>query len=76
MGDESPIATTAVLTGDSKPVGGSVTELRFHRGPGYRVYCTRRGHELLILLAGGDKSSQTTDIKKTRRLARESTNGH
>jgi putative addiction module killer protein len=57
--------------GDVKPVGDGVSELRIDFGPGYRVYFTRRKRELLILLAGGDKSTQTADIKTALRLARE-----
>lgn len=59
------------LVGDCKPVGGKVTELRFDIGPGYRVYVTERNGELLILLLGGDKSSQQADIRKAQLLARE-----
>ena len=55
--------------GDVKPVGEGVSELRIDYGPGYRVYFTKRGHELVILLAGGDKSTQSTDIKTALRLA-------
>jgi putative addiction module killer protein len=56
--------------GDVKPVGEGVSELRIDYGPGYRVYFTKRGHKLVILLAGGDKRTQTTDIKAALRLAR------
>jgi putative addiction module killer protein len=56
--------------GDAEPVGEGVSELRINYGPGYRVYFKRRGHEVIILLAGGDKSTQTTDIKTALRLAR------
>lgn len=50
--------------GDSKPVGGGVTELRIHIGPGYKVYCGRHGQHYVILLCGGDKNSQQKDIER------------
>lgn len=56
--------------GDVKPVGEGVSELRIDSGPGYRVYFTLRGREMVILLAGGDKRTQATDIKAALRLAR------
>ncbi len=56
--------------GDAEPVGEGVSELRINYGPGYRVYYKQQGRELVILLAGGDKSSQSTDIKAALRLAR------
>ena len=60
----------AGLVGDAKPVGEGVSELRIDYGPGYRVYFTRRDEALLILLAGGDKRTQSRDIIKALRLAR------
>ena len=56
--------------GDIKPVGEGVSELRIDYGPGYRIYYTMRGRTMIILLAGGDKRTQTTDIKTALRLAR------
>lgn len=57
--------------GDVKPVSEGVSELRIDYGPGYRVYFKKRGRKLVILLAGGDKSTQTRDIKKALRLAKD-----
>jgi putative addiction module killer protein len=56
--------------GDVEPVGEGVSELRIDYGPGYRVYFKKRGRELIVLLAGGDKSTQSKDIKTALRLAR------
>jgi putative addiction module killer protein len=56
--------------GDVAPVGEGVSELRIDIGPGYRVYFKKRGHTLIILLAGGDKSTQAADIRTAVRLAR------
>lgn len=57
--------------GDCAPVGEGVSEMRIHYGPGYRVYFVQRGFEVVILLAGGDKSSQAQDIKWALAMARE-----
>jgi len=56
--------------GDVKPVGEGVSELRIDYGPGYRVYFKKRGRSVVILLAGGDKRTQSRDIKAALRLAR------
>ncbi|HTG43424.1 MAG TPA: type II toxin-antitoxin system RelE/ParE family toxin [Verrucomicrobiae bacterium] len=57
--------------GDVQPVGESVSELRIHNGPGYRVYFKQQGRELIILLAGGDKRTQAKDIQTALRLGRK-----
>ena len=57
--------------GDAQPVGEGVSELRINHGPGYRVYYVQRDAKYVLLLAGGDKSSQSKDIKQAKRLAAE-----
>lgn len=57
--------------GDVRPVGEGVSELRIHYGPGYRVYYVQRGAALILLLCGGDKSTQDREIETAKRLAKE-----
>lgn len=57
--------------GDCEPVGEGVSEMRIHYGPGYRVYFVKRGMEIVILLAGGNKSTQSKDIKTALEIARQ-----
>ena len=55
--------------GDAEPVGEGISELRIHYGPGYRAYFQRRGDRLIVLLCGGDKSTQAKDIQRAKRPA-------
>ena len=57
------------LIGDAKAVGGGVSELRIHYGPGYRLYFTRQGDRIILLLCGGDKSTQRADIARAQEIA-------
>jgi len=57
--------------GDVAPVGGGISEMRIFYGPGYRLYFVQRGETVVVLLCGGDKSSQSSDIAEARALARE-----
>jgi putative addiction module killer protein len=57
--------------GDAEPIGEGVSELKIDYGPGYRVYYMKRGAVLIVLLCGGDKSTQKRDIKKAKQLARK-----
>ena len=57
--------------GDVEAVGHGISELRIHYGPGYRIYFHKRGDTIIVLLCGGDKSTQAKDIKTAKRLAAE-----
>jgi putative addiction module killer protein len=62
--------------GDVEPVGEGVTELRIHVGPGYRIYDKIIGRMLILLLDGGDKSTQVDDIAEAKRIANDWSNHH
>ena len=76
-----PIAKARVITrirsaeagnlGDCSPVGDGISEMRIHVGPGYRVYFVQRGQTIIVLLCGGDKSTQSRDITRAIELAQE-----
>jgi putative addiction module killer protein len=59
------------LMGDIKSVGDGVSELRIDHGPGYRVYLAQRSHVLVVLLCGGDKSTQAKDIARAKALVQD-----
>ena len=58
-------------SGDAKPVGDGVSELRVDYGPGYRIYFVQRGEVVIVLLTGGDKSTQDKDIRNAKALAKD-----
>ncbi|HLE56854.1 MAG TPA: type II toxin-antitoxin system RelE/ParE family toxin [Rhodothermia bacterium] len=66
----SKLVAVASHAGDAKAVGDGVSEMRIDCGPGYRVYFIRTENVVIVLLAGGDKRSQSTDIRTAIRLAR------
>lgn len=57
--------------GDWKALGDGLIELRVHAGPGYRLYCIRRGADLIVILLGGDKDHQPRDIRRAKALAEQ-----
>jgi putative addiction module killer protein len=57
--------------GDHKSVGNNISELRITTGPDYRVYYTKQNDKIIVLLVGGDKSSQSDDIKKANEILKE-----
>ena len=61
--------------GDARTLGDGVSELRIDYGPGYRLYFTRRGERIVILLCGGDKKRQSDDIARAKRMAKEDDDG-
>jgi putative addiction module killer protein len=61
--------------GDVEPVGGGLSELRIHEGQGYRVYFRQNGHEIILLLCGGNKKTQQRDISRAHEIMKEITNG-
>lgn len=61
--------------GDAKSLGDGVSEMRIDYGPGYRLYFTRRGERIVILLCGGDKKRQSGDIARAKQMAKEADDG-
>lgn len=59
------------LAGDVNPIGDGLSDLRIHYGPGYRIYFQRRGSVIIVLLCGGDKSTQNKDIARAKQIALE-----
>ena len=59
------------LSGDVLSLGDGVSELRIHYGPGYRVYFARQGNERIVLLCGGNKTTQQRDIEQAKRMLKE-----
>ena len=57
--------------GDTKPVGGGISEMRIHYGPGYRLYFIREDAHVIVLLCGGDKGSQPRDIARAKEIAKD-----
>ena len=57
--------------GDVAPIGSGVSEMRIHHGPGYRIYFVQRGADIVVLLCGGDKGSQASDVTTAKKLANE-----
>ena len=64
------------LVGDVEPVGQGISELRIHHGPGYRIYFQKRGSTIIVLLCGGDKSTQADDIQEAKHLAKTWSESH
>ena len=57
--------------GDVQPIGEGLSELRIHYGPGYRLYCMQRDLRIIVMLCGGDKSSQERDIEQAKIIAKD-----